>query len=414
VVKKGLYGKKRTNLHQHTFFSSRAGPREGGPKMSAKKSILISTLIILITSVCGTAMAAKEKETGANEIVLEYMFNEPAVSTMIGYDLLHIKGLEKYERIGAPIVPLRPVMVLIPFGKKVAATKVTALGTRQVPGKYRLVPAQKPYPIGYQGDLKPTEPDAAIYKSDSPWPGRYYEEIGTQSKGGYHLFLVNLLPMQYVPAKGEVSYATKLVLTITLTDEQKPAAVRPSSTTRTALANSVDNPGALESYPTVSMLKSSGTSLALPPGGPFKYVVITSQELKDNTPGPWNFQALCDTRTAEGLPATIVDTNWIYDNYDGTRPDGGSDNQTRIRNFLIDVNQNWDTEYVLLGGTNDIVPARNFLSRPDIPGIPTDMYYGCVDGTFDYDANGRYGAAVFELKCFFRYFRDAIKFDSES
>jgi hypothetical protein len=88
-------------------------------------------------------------------------------------------------------------------------------------------------------------------------------------------------------------------------------------------------------------------------------VIITNNPLY-NAPGLYNFQALVDNKVGRGITATIVTTEWIYANYDGTRPDGGTDQQTKIRNFIIDYRLNHNTEYVLLGGYNGIVPARLF------------------------------------------------------
>ncbi|GAH37823.1 unnamed protein product, partial [marine sediment metagenome] len=134
------------------------------------------------------------------------------------------------------------------------------------------------------------------------------------------------------------------------------------------------------------------------------YVIITNEAL-EATPGPNNFQALRDNKISRGITATIVTTEWIYANYSGSRPDGGEDSQTRIRNFIIDAYNTWGTTYVLLGGDGDgadvggesgdaIIPHRGFASvsgEQEIDyDIPADMYYACLDGTFDYDADGIY------------------------
>jgi len=55
------------------------------------------------------------------------------------------------------------------------------------------------------------------------------------------------------------------------------------------------------------------------------YLLITSDALAAS------FQSLADRRTAQGRPGLLVTVDWIAANYDGTRPDGGSDLQTRIR-----------------------------------------------------------------------------------
>lgn len=333
-----------------------------------------------------------------DKIVLNYRFDEPTVSEGSEYDYIQIEGMEPYERTGAPIVPVCPVKILIPFGKKVAGSRVTALGIRQFPGTYLLPPAQEPYPLSYKGTIEQTEPDSAIYSQARPWPGIEHELVDTQSKRGYRLLIVNLFPVQYIPATGEISYVTGFQLEIDLADSAGVGVLRPSEKTRAKLSEAVDNPGVLGTYPSGGTVADTHSGeAALPGGGPYPYVIITSSAL-ESASGPLNFQALRDHKIANGVSATIVTTEWIYSNYDGTRPDGGSDNQTRIRNFLIDAYQTWGTEYVLLGGTDGIVPARRFWVEAwpggDVANMPVDMYYGCVEPaacTFDYDEDGDYG-----------------------
>lgn len=346
----------------------------------------------------GRTAVAAVGVTEEDKMVLEYEFGEPLVSRSAEYDLVQIEGLELYERTGAPIVPVRPVTVLVPFGKRVVNSRVVLLDTRQLPGTYRLPPAQKPYPLSYRGRVERTKPNPAIYGQATPWPGKAHREVAAQSKRGYRLFTLNLFPMQYTPTTGRISYTTRLRVEIDLADSGRANVLRPSRRTTSALNRMVDNPGLLRAYPArgISVRKLEGL-VALPDGGPYQYVIITNEALEAAS-GPWNFQALRDAKIARGMTATIVTTEWIYANYDGTRPDGGEDNQTRIRNFLIEAYQNWETEYVLLGGANGIVPARMFWveawSGGDTDTMPVDMYYGCVEPaecTFDYDEDGKYG-----------------------
>ncbi len=133
-------------------------------------------------------------------------------------------------------------------------------------------------------------------------------------------------------------------------------------------------------------------------------MIITNEALK-NASSQYTFDDLVNHRISRGLSATIVTTEWIYANYDGTRPDETSDDQTRIRNFIIDAYCNWGTTYVLLGGDGDgadvggesgdnIIPARGFYIQAGEEtdyNMPADMYYGCLDGSFDHDGDGLYG-----------------------
>jgi hypothetical protein len=96
-------------------------------------------------------------------MVIEYSFNEPVVTKKGNYDQVSIEGLEEYRRVGAPVIPVRPAKILIPFGKKVIAAKAIPLDIKKLPGRYSLPPAQKPYPLNYTGIMTKTEPNAAIY-----------------------------------------------------------------------------------------------------------------------------------------------------------------------------------------------------------------------------------------------------------
>lgn len=116
-----------------------------------------------------------------------------------------------------------------------------------------------------------------------------------------------------------------------------------------------------------------------------------------------NFQALCAEKEKRGIKTKIVTIEWIYANYDGTRPDGFIDNATKIRNFIIDAYSNWETEFILLGGdatgnssNKEIIPVRKLYDEPWYGSeyatlVPSDLYYCCLDGTMDANRNGIYG-----------------------
>jgi hypothetical protein len=74
-----------------------------------------------------------------------------------------------------------------------------------------------------------------------------------------------------------------------------------------------------------------------------------------------------------------------------------NDTQAHIRNFIKDAYQNWGTQYVLLGGDDEIIPSRGVYvyagSYTDY-NIPCDMYYGALDGSWDNDNDTIFGEAV--------------------
>jgi hypothetical protein len=67
----------------------------------------------------------------------------------------------------------------------------------------------------------------------------------------------------------------------------------------------------------------------------------------------------------------------------------GLDEQTMIRNFIIDAYKDWGTRYVLLGGDGDGADVGGESGDAIIPAA--DMYYSCLNGTFDHNGNNIYG-----------------------
>ena len=340
-----------------------------------------------------------------NIMVLEYDFDEPQVYKKGEFDFVMIDGFERYSKPGAPVIPVMPVEILVPAGMKIVDIISVAINTDQLPGTYRLSHGKKTRRKLLHGEkpkpITPTQPDPAIFGMTEYWPVEQHRLVTVQTNRGYNIAYVNLFPLQYSPKPGKIKMATKMRLRIRLASIGFRHRAKPTKYLKKTLKRKLDNPDTMESYDTDSTQAQSpptkGESDPLSdPESPYygenwKYVVITNNSL-GSLSDPYSFQALCDSKIARGISAGIVTTEWIYANYDGTKPSGGSDNQTRIRNFLMDAYNTWGTEYALLGGDKDIIPARVFWEQ----GWDTlaDMYYGCVDPpecTFDNNADGTYG-----------------------
>ena len=117
-----------------------------------------------------------------------------------------------------------------------------------------------------------------------------------------------------------------------------------------------------------------------------EYLLITNNALAAS------FQPLVDRRTSQGRPGQLVTVEWIASNYDGLRPDGASDLQTKIRNCAKDFYEHRGTRWVCLGGDETAVPVRMLSAGANENG-PGDMYYGAMTGTWDSNANGVYADA---------------------
>ena len=360
---------------------------------------LVIVTIFLVVVVGGVVNASALK----SEIEVSYQFKTPDITTKDGYAHLRMRDCFSYGAPGMPVLPSKGARILLPYKGKLKNITVIPGNKTTLPGTYKVYPGQRPYPLSYKGKIEFTEPDPEVYGSRTAYPGKFYTYYSVQDKKGYQILILNLQPIEYIPQSGLLSYFDELTVKLSLEQTDKPPLFKgcPDDI-------EVDNTEVINSYPTGELRDDSVDH----------YVIITNEELK-NIPGPNNFQALRDSKLAKGLNATIVTTEWIYANYDGTRPDGGTDNQTKIRNFIIDYYETHGAPgvdvYVLLGGDGDgadvggesgdnIIPARGFWSNLTFyhggvlynaecypPNIPADMYYSCLNGTFDYNGNGTYG-----------------------
>ena len=301
---------------------------------------------------------------------------------------------------GYPILPAKSAAILLPYGTTVQDITVTSGDVISAPGSYIVQPGQEPYVLSEVTQPEATPPNPLVYSATTPFPGSLYSNVMIQNKDGYHILLVTLHPIEYTPNSGIVSYYENIELEVTLKNASTDT-LSGSFKDMEPVQNLVDNPTFVETYPT-SPKPSSTYESHLDPGS-YEYVIITNQAL-EATPSPYNFQSLRDDKISRGISTTIVTTEWIYASYSGTRPDGNLDDQTRIRNFIIDAYNTWETKYVLLGGDGDgedvgsesgdvIIPRRGFMVKGTYIDtcIPADMYYACLDDTFDYDEDGYYG-----------------------
>ncbi|RLG71650.1 MAG: hypothetical protein DRO11_04000, partial [Methanobacteriota archaeon] len=366
------------------------------------KLIVAMAVIILFAQTIGIYQPVLGDENNENPVIkVSYVFFKPKVVKVGEYHSVTIQGLPKLEEPGLPRLPIKAARLLVPYGKDpakitVICDKKTVLGTG-----FRVEPGQKPVPLSYEGEYVETQPSDIVYSSNKSFPGVLYSEHSIQMKKGYKLLIFTLYPVQYVPKSGELSYCGEMRVEVSTKPGTQIGEMmmrwHPEQwkKDREEIKKMVDNPKVVETYPKPNELVVQQTGL-LDPNTPYDYVIITNETMK-NAPGPYNFQALVADKEYRGLRATIVTTEWIDANYDGTRPDGGSDLQTKIRNFIIDAYTTWGTEYVLLGGDGDgpanpdedIIPAR--MLHVLTTDIPADMYYGCLDGTFDHDGDGIYG-----------------------
>ena len=288
---------------------------------------------------------------------------------------------------GEPVLPTVPAQILLPAGFTAENIQVTGLDRQVLSGAHLVEYGQRPIPLIPGARVEKAKPNPAIYNSAQAFPDRLYDVIGVQRQRGSAVLVLALYPVQYVPATGELSSYGSMTVRVTLKKESASNAVRFRPDALRPAAARVDNPNTATTY--TPSTRSGVTALGVcTSADSYAYVIVTREEMRDAT-GPYALTNLLAHKQSCGLTATIVTMEDIDANYSGT------DQAEKLRNFILDAYNNWETDYVLLAGDTNIVPMRKLrceaYSGGDIDDIPSDLYYQCLDGPYDYDGDGLWG-----------------------
>ena len=90
-------------------------------------------------------------------IRVTYKFAAPEIAQVGEYHSVTIEGLPKLQEPGLPMLPIKTVSILIPFGKRanVEGLRVICGNKVEIEGEYVVEPGQEPVPIGYTGPVTP-------------------------------------------------------------------------------------------------------------------------------------------------------------------------------------------------------------------------------------------------------------------
>ncbi|MBN2016697.1 MAG: VCBS repeat-containing protein [Candidatus Cloacimonetes bacterium] len=336
------------------------------------------------TAFLGVLLVAFSFAHAAN-VNLDFTFDRPAL-----VDNHIITDFTTAEQIpGEPLMPFYGAKILLPYGEKIISIKTTHSDWELVANDTYIDFARTPQPTSVK-EIIPTQRNEKVYSSDSPYPAMEYKHVSTEMYTGHSIALINIYPIRYIPSSGIVEYASDWSLEIETTYHPDHAVyqskmLKNSDKTLSELDMMVDNPYETQSYlgkETPSYYRDD----LIDPSEPHDYIIITSENFLPT------FTSFKNWKINRGMLAEIYTVEDIFDNY------AGSTNAEKIRNFLILAYASWlstsnPLEYVLLGGDDEIVPDVQFYvaAGSTIGYIPSDLYYGGLDGSWNADGDNRYG-----------------------
>ena len=363
-------------------------------KLRCKNKIVFTTLILVFFTIFVSSLFAEEYRH-------IYQFEAPDIITLSnGRQMVKMNGThQKDDIVGAPILPVKTSKIFIPADEKVVSTEITYGTLKTIEGSYIIQHVTMPQPATEKEYDTIEKPASDIYETNALYPSVIYKGRKAQFLNGVKIALVDLMPVLYNPVEGQLKYYEELEVNIITEKENRPERVMPYRDflkDREKILNIIDNKDeflrlyqASEDETTVKFLSASQEPSAA--AGTRQYVIITTAELSPA------FQTLATHRASSeggGFTTYIEHIDEIAAIYSGV------DLAEKMRNFIIDMYTHYGTQYVVLGGDcdgtseNQVIPTRGCYAQ--VSGytdtyIPSDLYFGCLDGSWNSDGDERWG-----------------------
>jgi len=348
--------------------------------MKTKKFLQLIKTLLFSTALLLTAFSslATTDSNNLQTLQLSYYFESPLISTIeiedSIYDRVTLVDCYTAGNPGEPNIPSKGAYILLPPNSEPSSIQVEAKNKISLGFGFNIDPIGQPIPISSAVTITAPKKDEQIYAENDFYPKELFSKVGVYSSKGYDILVLLLHPMHYNPVNGELLFYKELKVNVETISNEKQNLFRDLEKDKIEVKNRVDNPDALELYSSCERTTPASFDS-------YDLLILTTDSLKSG------FVPLKDAHDADGLNTIIK-----------TITDVGSTNPDDIRDYIKDAYYNWGIDYVLLGGDNNIVPARTLYvfgldeeTTPYETYMPSDIYYSCLDGPYNYDGDEKWG-----------------------
>jgi len=378
-------------------------------KIRVISSYLLALLIIVSSSsfVFGLTL---QNDVKKNEERLNYtiLFEKPSANEIKingqTFTQLSMENCLSHAEPGNPSLPIYPIKILLPQGKKVSKIDVSCQDRTEIKCdllEKPIVPQQKPVSTGTNIKKASFQMNAAVYSSSKPVLDATYSNVDVSYCRGYAILSMMINPVQYLPNNGKVFYYSEMNINIELEDDSNlNYFYRNNLADEEWVSNLVLNPDETDGYSTTNIPTSLEYANGLcDPSDQYDYVIITTtsgglDDWETSSSTPYNWASLINKHESDdGLSCTLVTVQDILacSNYWNDTA-LFNDTAAQVREFCKDAYQNWDTSYILIGGDDDLIPARemDYAYESD---VDSDIYFNHLDNSFNADQDSQWGEA---------------------
>ena len=290
-------------------------------------------------------------------VIISYLFSYQESNVTVNNNYVNYKGLDNYGAVGEPALPIEIRHLSVPGGKKVEGLKVTITDSVVITNTFIPVRVEPP-----KGDVEIPEPDSLPQLSPKKVVNYKFSIFR-----GLGILTIQVSPIRY--DHGRLILYKKI--------EVEPA----FGSSSVQVLNKMGSYGLLLTNEIYHRLTNSYPPL--PPADGIDLLVVAPQQFSSVA------ERYADLKRKAGFLTQIVYLEDLLNNYSGYDP------AAVIRKGICDLYQKQGFIFLTLIGDPAILPARKFhweyqnciLGRD----IPTDRYYSCLDGDWNFDRDYYFG-----------------------
>jgi len=280
---------------------------------------------------------------------------------------------------GKPILPFKQVRILLPSGSELLQVNIE----REHP--LQLVP---PRLLEISTGLIGGSVDTLVSPSDLDLIGPYLQnniDYKIQKYKGANILLVNLYPV-YINQQNEFYFSPKIkvITSFDLSKNKNHTTILDRDITD--IKDFINDTDFLNTY---SVAKNNKADT-------YDYLIVTTNVFADSKSLKKYTTYLLEERN---LKTKVINISKELQRWEGI------DNAQKLRNLIKNEYQKYSPRFLLLVGDSDgaspQIPVRKLFAsiKGYISGswrlynehIPSDFYYGCLDGDFNYDGDNKWG-----------------------
>jgi len=269
-----------------------------------------------------------------------YYFNDLEISQTDNHQTVEFENTQQAGITGEPALPYRAVQLLLPPGE--IASRITLIPEEKVILSEQL----SIYPMQSSKPLSNKEPavfkkNESLYSSSEVYPLNKHGRLTTEFLNGFGFALSTITPVNYIPAKKELSYYKRITVRIETSPNPEAAEqARMVSSRSSVLAK-------IESFSQNSRMMASYNSISSR-DDEYEVLIISPAQFEND------FDEWIYLNNKKGLRSEFASMENITSSMTGQDP------QEKIRNYIIQEYTDNDVLFVLLGGDVELVPPRGF------------------------------------------------------